>query len=277
MDLVKVGDFITKLRKEQRLTQTQLGDMVGVSDKTVYKWEKGISAPNISILNDLSRVLGVTTTELLNGEKLKKLNPNKIDETISTNIDFYTKLHRKNYQKKVYFGIIIIVLFFIIVIVIMFIDNNYDNFYIYELKSKDKNFKIEGIITLTPERDILTINSIENISNNEFDNIEIYTYEFLLKSGKEEIYKEGNISLYNHKLNDKTMLLNDIFSQINLYISENSDYNSLIKEDILSKGNLTIVIRYIDKKKENKEIELPLKFNKVCSNDKLIYDGGEKF
>ena len=106
MDQVKVGKFIAELRKEKKLTQVQLGDKLGVTDKTVSKWEKGITAPSISILNDLSTTLGITTTELLSGEKLKEVDPQKVDETIYTNIKFYTKINKKKYLRNLSFGIL---------------------------------------------------------------------------------------------------------------------------------------------------------------------------
>ena len=67
MDLNKVGKFIANIRKEKALTQSELGDLVGVTDKTVSKWERGINAPDIAILTKLSNCLGVSVTELLNG------------------------------------------------------------------------------------------------------------------------------------------------------------------------------------------------------------------
>ena len=54
MDLNKVGTFIANLRKEKDLTQAKLGELLGVNDKTVSRWETGKNAPDISILNDLS-------------------------------------------------------------------------------------------------------------------------------------------------------------------------------------------------------------------------------
>ena len=81
MDLGKVGKFIAELRKEKKLTQAQLGEKVGVTDKTVSKWEQGICAPNISILNELSEILGITTTELLNGKRFEDISKKELADT----------------------------------------------------------------------------------------------------------------------------------------------------------------------------------------------------
>lgn len=122
MDLEKVGKFITELRKARGLTQAQLGKRLGVTDKTVYKWEKALIAPNISILNNLSRELGVTTTELLNGEEVKKINPFRFNQSIHSNIDFYTQISENKYNKKIKLFLLLFKLsFFFLIIVLLLI------------------------------------------------------------------------------------------------------------------------------------------------------------
>ena len=69
MDNEKVGQFILELRKSNQLTQKELAEKLNISDKAVSKWERGLSYPDIELLSPLSDILGVTTTELLNGEK----------------------------------------------------------------------------------------------------------------------------------------------------------------------------------------------------------------
>ena len=71
MDQVKTGKFISELRKEKELTQTGLADIIGVSDKTVSKWECGRGMPEISTLPLLCETLGISVNELLSGERLE--------------------------------------------------------------------------------------------------------------------------------------------------------------------------------------------------------------
>ncbi len=75
MDNEKIAHFISELRKEKKLTQKELAEQLGVTDKAVSKWERGLSCPDISLLSKLSTVLGITTTELLNGEKAESSSP----------------------------------------------------------------------------------------------------------------------------------------------------------------------------------------------------------
>ena len=93
----------------------------------------------------------------------------------------------------------------------------------------------------------------------------------------ETIYKEGNVSLYEYGNGDKAVLLNEIFSRIKLYVTENSNYNSVIQNDIFDNKNIFIKIKYINQKLVEKEINLNLKLNKVFSNNKMFYNGGNKF
>lgn len=69
MDAKKTGEFISALRNERKLTQKELADRIGVTDKAVSKWECGRGFPDIAILEVLSEELNVSITELMNGER----------------------------------------------------------------------------------------------------------------------------------------------------------------------------------------------------------------
>ena len=71
IDNEKFGQFLSDLRKEKSMTQKELADKLFVSDKTVSKWERGNSMPNVTLLIPIADVLGITVTELLQGEKLR--------------------------------------------------------------------------------------------------------------------------------------------------------------------------------------------------------------
>lgn len=68
MDCAKIGRLILTLRKEMKLTQRQLADRMNISDKAVSKWERGLGCPDVSLLPELSGILGVNMEELLLGE-----------------------------------------------------------------------------------------------------------------------------------------------------------------------------------------------------------------
>ena len=70
MDLIKIGKYIAGKRKELGMTQKQLAEKLGMSDKSVSKWERGRGYPNIDSLKEISKFFSVTIDELLSGEKL---------------------------------------------------------------------------------------------------------------------------------------------------------------------------------------------------------------
>ena len=72
MDMTKIGAFLAQLRKEQNLTQAELGEALGVSNKTVSRWETGSYLPPVEMLQALSERYGVSINELLCGERLEE-------------------------------------------------------------------------------------------------------------------------------------------------------------------------------------------------------------
>lgn len=70
MDQAKAGAFLAQLRKDAGLTQAQLGDIVGVSNKTISRWETGSYMPDLDNCLALSEQFGVTVNELLIGQRM---------------------------------------------------------------------------------------------------------------------------------------------------------------------------------------------------------------
>ena len=70
MDQMKIGKFIAVLRKEKGLTQEQLGEKLGVTNKTISRWENGNYMPDVEMLSLLSKEFGVSINELISGERL---------------------------------------------------------------------------------------------------------------------------------------------------------------------------------------------------------------
>ena len=83
MDQVKIGKFISIIRKEKKMTQEELAEKLGVSSKSVSRWETGKCMPDISLLESLSIELDITINELIKGSKI--LN-NDIKEVTDDNL-----------------------------------------------------------------------------------------------------------------------------------------------------------------------------------------------
>lgn len=83
MDLIKIGKYIAQKRKALGLTQKQLAEKLGMSDKSVSKWERGVCLPDVSVYFDLCSTLGITIHEFLAGEDIVEENiVQRSEETI---------------------------------------------------------------------------------------------------------------------------------------------------------------------------------------------------
>ena len=94
MNQIKIGKFIAECRKQKNLTQMQLAEKLGITDKAVSKWERGIAMPDSSIMLELCDILGISVNELLSGEKNNMENSNQKNEQLL--LDMAKELEQKN-------------------------------------------------------------------------------------------------------------------------------------------------------------------------------------
>ncbi len=94
MDQVKIGKLIAECRKKKSLTQQQLAERLGITDKAVSKWERGISMPDASIMLTLCDMLGISVNELLSGERIGTEGNDQKNEQLL--LDMAKELERKN-------------------------------------------------------------------------------------------------------------------------------------------------------------------------------------
>lgn len=80
MNNEKIGSFIKELRKEKELTQKELAEVIHITDRAVSKWERGLNAPDIALLEPLAEMLGVSVGELIRGERDREEDTG-VDET----------------------------------------------------------------------------------------------------------------------------------------------------------------------------------------------------
>ena len=81
MDLIKIGKYIAGKRKSLGMTQKQLAEKLGMSDKSVSKWERGVCLPDVSVYNELCSILGISLNEFLAGEDIAQENMIQKSET----------------------------------------------------------------------------------------------------------------------------------------------------------------------------------------------------
>lgn len=129
MDYEKIGKFILLLRKEQWLTQSQLAEKLNVTNKAISKWERGLGAPDISLLRNLSSILKVSINEILIGEKLESITKEQSDEILVESIFLYQE---KGIKKTISISLIIFMFtFFVASLVIFNVSMILSRFYLY--------------------------------------------------------------------------------------------------------------------------------------------------
>ena len=117
MNQEKIGKFIAECRKNKKLTQSELAEKLGVTDKSVSNWENGRNMPDLSLFKSLCELLDISINDLISGEKLsKEIYQEKLEENIINTIDYTNK---KVIAKNNYIGIILIIFGILIVITSM--------------------------------------------------------------------------------------------------------------------------------------------------------------
>ena len=102
------GDLISKKRKEKGWTQEQLAERLGVSNKTISKWETGRCMPDHSVIKDLCAELGVTVAELLDGEEEAEKSVRLYDS--EQMLELLRRTQELEKQKELLYGVLLIVM-----------------------------------------------------------------------------------------------------------------------------------------------------------------------
>lgn len=130
MDIVVVGKFLAHLRKKEGLSQEKLGEMIGVTNKTVSRWETGKYLPPVDVLEQLSNLYGITINEIISGKRLTeeeyrqsaeeniKFALNASSFTLKEKIDYFKKKWKKDHTVNLIIEAIVIIAVFIIGIVL---------------------------------------------------------------------------------------------------------------------------------------------------------------
>lgn len=203
MDQQRIGQFIKFLRKENELTQQDLADKLGVTNRAVSKWENGLSLPDYSIIGELSKILKVSINEILSGEKIKEEERNKkFEENVMKTIKKNNKLKKFNFK-------------FTLVIILLLAIFSYFGYKMYLFKSLDLD---EMNTTLSKTK----VNYIhENIENTVKGNTVFYDKDH------NEPYKQKNISYYIPEDYKLTKNIDD---------GADIDFDTYVKKD--SKGEI---------------------------------------
>ncbi len=244
-ETVKSTEFATtiyRIRQERKLTQKEIGDIIGVSDRTISKWENGTTVPDLCQIRNICKKLEISPSLLIKSEK-----------KLSDNI---TNLRRKmgkilNY---ILHNIFLITFILVFILLLLYFINNYNSIKIYDLKYNSENISFEnGYLFKTKVTNILIINDIKinKIKYNPIDTkVKLYT---LVNGDKKIIYTSENLN--------------------NIYIEENKSGADLLSKDVIEsiKQNLYLLIEITDENNNEYNYECQITFKEKYKNNKLLY------
>lgn len=235
MNYDDIGSFIMKKRKEKNMTQKELALKIGVTDKAVSKWERGLGCPDVSILENLSSELDVSILEILKGRNIKKeeLLHDNINDYVLETLDYSKKEIKRKYKS------IILNIFTILIIGIssflFFININH----IMYLSEKDTyNFDNELIKEMKAELNLVKQN-ISIIKNNKGKFTE-EEHEKIVKYFEDEYQKYEKIEMLNYT-GEKSLNMNDLYIW-DLYNIGGFNFNSIYR--IISKYDSSLETYY---------------------------------
>lgn len=228
MNTEKIGKFIAQKRKEKNYTQKELALKLGVTDRAVSKWERGLGCPDISLLEDLSKILDISIVELLNGESKEDL---KILEKDLINS---MRISKENEKNRIINNLNVILETIIIIVIFMLVILNIIN--CIELNKKETNDLDNNIVERTNNLEKY-INIIKNnkgkYSDEDYKKIIAYVNDLdkLFSKETKEILNKSEYTLKDYYEFHK-------YHYNNIYSQDKSLYCILIKYDINKVDNM---------------------------------------
>lgn len=244
-ETVKSTEFATtiyRIRQERKLTQKEIGDIIGVSDRTISKWENGTTVPDLCQIRNICKKLEISPSLLIKSEKKLSDNITNLRREIGKILNYI--LH----------NIFLITFILVFILLLLYFINNYNSIKIYDLKYNSENISFEnGYLFKTKVTNILIINDIKinKIKYNPIDTkVKLYT---LVNGDKKIIYTSENLN--------------------NIYIEENKSGADLLSKDVIEsiKQNLYLLIETKDENNNEYNYECQITFKEKYKNNKLLY------
>lgn len=230
MDVNKIGNQIKKIRKEKGLSQAELAEKVGVSDKTISKWETGIALPNLMDVRLLCDALDIRIDNLLSQEN-------------------NSKLIKKNNLFWLVVGVVCCFLFSILLLKTV-----NPKIEAYSVASENENFILNGIALNLPTKDVLFINDIID-KDNLLSNIEIVNYEVILKKDQQTLYQKQLIENTNPLFSSKSLA--SIVSHLTIYLEK----EKLFFQNDESK--FTLIVKYENQNEQISELTIDIALKEI--------------
>lgn len=125
MDTIKIGKFLKNLRKEKGITQEQLGEKIGVTNKTISRWETGNYMPPVECLTLLSDIYGVSINEIISGQRLSRDEfTDAAEENLSNALEISEGAYKET-EKKLFVTLLISTILAITIIILIPLDKGH--------------------------------------------------------------------------------------------------------------------------------------------------------
>lgn len=242
MDNNKVGRFIARLRKKKGLTQDELGNMLGISGKSVSKWERGLNMPDISLIYKLSEVFDVDLNQLLNGEDAIKSvvdlqNEENEVNTLKIKSDDKSSIKTKKKSKKRFSFKIIIFLIIIVLFVIAFAFGFHNKGDSYAVESSTEGFTVDGKLTIKDNGYVLYVSNISCLFEECLtETINIAQYSVAINNNV--LFRSGILDYTSKK---EKITLDDYLKSIVIEIHDDYKFYDFNKNNIISNSDLIYV------------------------------------
>lgn len=122
MDQIKIGKFISNKRKEKNITQSELAELLGITDRAISRWENGICMPDASNILELCNILNITINDLFSGEVVDmKENEKKLEEHLLEMTRAKEQRDKELLTIEIFIGIIVSVTMFTCIFIASFV------------------------------------------------------------------------------------------------------------------------------------------------------------
>lgn len=177
MDLVKIGKYIAGKRKALGLTQKQLAEKIGMSDKSVSKWERGVCLPDVSVYMDLCDILGININEFLAGEDISEENIIKKSEDNLIQVTKDSKHKQKNLKNIIVVLVIITIAVAVLLGVVLYPKLSHPQNYITAVDRNSAEMKTAELLSGADGAFLF-----KYFTKDEFKTLTVYMSEY--RSGK---------------------------------------------------------------------------------------------
>ena len=123
MNQEKIGKFISEKRREKHLTQSELAEKLGITDRAISKWENGVCLPDAGTMPELCKILDITINDLFSGEKVDtKKNEKKLEQNLLEMTKMKEEKDKQLLNLEIIIGIVLVTFFLGVIIIALLIN-----------------------------------------------------------------------------------------------------------------------------------------------------------